>query len=250
MHCRDRGIEAEMKRFKEREMKTLISYCWAKFAVALLLVAVMGCSGMQPAVTAGQMIAESPPPETLQPGDVVDVKFFTTPELNESQIVRPDYSISLQLVGKVNVKGKTPEALRQGLFKLFAPQLKNPDVTVILRKKDDRRVFVTGEVTTPGMLEMPGDLTALEAIARAGGFKIPNADIRNVLVVRHKDGKNYGCVIDLKKVFTGQEEQVFALQPRDVIYVPPTAITKTNNWVDQYINKMIPHPPVGIGYTF
>jgi protein involved in polysaccharide export with SLBB domain len=36
---------------------------------------------------------------TLGPGDVLEVKFFYNPELNESQTVRPDGKIALQLIG-------------------------------------------------------------------------------------------------------------------------------------------------------
>ena len=49
-----------------------------------------------------------PPRVTLSAGDVLDVRFFFTPELNVTQTVRPDGKISLQLVGEVSVEGKSP----------------------------------------------------------------------------------------------------------------------------------------------
>jgi polysaccharide biosynthesis/export protein len=212
-----------------------------KIAAAVLFLVVTGCSTMQPAVTPSQMAADPPPKETLVPGDVVDIKFFYTPELNEKdQMIRPDGTITLQLLGKVTAQGKTPEELKRELIKLYGPQLKKPEVEVIVRTKNDRKVYVGGEVNNPGVVEIPGELTALEAIKRAGGFKIPRGDAKNVLVVRQKDGKQTGCVLDLKKVMEGREEQSFFLQPHDVIYVPPTTISKVNNWVEQYINRNLP----------
>jgi polysaccharide export outer membrane protein len=215
----------------------------------LFIIALSGCARMQPALTASQMVADPPPKETLVPGDVVDVKFFYTPDLNENQMVRPDGTITLQLIGKVMAQGKTPQELRNDLIKLYTPELKKPEIEVMVRTKNDRKVYVGGEVNTPGVVELPGELTALEAIKKAGGFKAPSADMRNVLLVRQKNGKQYGCLLDVKKALEGQEDQSVFLQPHDVIYVPPTKITQVNNWVEQHVNRMIPRMPIGLGVT-
>jgi polysaccharide export outer membrane protein len=218
-------------------------------SIMLGSIALSGCASMKPALTAKQMAADPPPKETLVPGDVVDVKFYYTPELNENQMVRPDGTITLQLVGKVVAQGKTPKELRNDLIRLYAPQLKKPEIEVLVRTKNDRKVYVGGEVNTPGVVELPGELTALEAIKKAGGFKVPSADLKNVLLVRQKDGKEYGCLLDISKVLEGQESQSVFLQPHDIIYVPPTGITQVNNWVEQHINRMLPRPPLGLGVT-
>jgi len=204
---------------------------------------------MQPALAIDQMAAAPSPKETLVPGDVLDVKFFYTPELNENQMIRPDGTITLQLIGKITAQGKTPEELRNDLIKLYSSELKKPKIEVLVRTKNDRKVYVEGEVKTPGTVEMPGALTLLEAIGRAGGLKRPEADSRNVLVVRQNNGKQSGCVVNLQKVMEGQEETLVYLQPRDVIYVPPNSITKVNDWVEQYINRMLPRVPLAFGVT-
>ena len=218
-------------------------------AAAVLVLVAAGCSTMRPAVTPEQISADPPPPETLASGDEVEVKFFYTPKLDEKQMVRPDGTITLQLLGKVRAQGKTPEELRNDLLRLYAPELKRPKIEVLVRNKSDRKVSVSGEVKTPGNVELKGDLTVLEAIEQAGGFLRPGADTRNVLVVRQKNGKQSGCVLNLQKAMEGQEEPLFFLQPRDVVYVPPTSITKVNDWVEQYINRMIPRMPVSLAPT-
>ena len=58
----------------------------------------------------------SPPQVNLQPGDEVEVKFYYTPELDITQMVRPDGNIALQLIGEVVVQGKTPGELREELL--------------------------------------------------------------------------------------------------------------------------------------
>ena len=71
-------------------------------------------------------------------------------------MVRPDGTITLQLVGKVKAQGKTPEALRNDLLRLYGPELKKPKIEVLVRNKSDRKVYVSGEVKTPGSVELKG----------------------------------------------------------------------------------------------
>jgi hypothetical protein len=80
----------------------------------------------------------------------------------------------------------------------------------------------------------------LAAITEVGGGTRPTADLRQVLVVRQKDGRHYGCLVNVKDILAGKAGAQFFLQPRDVVYVPPTSITRANDWIDQYINKMVP----------
>jgi protein involved in polysaccharide export with SLBB domain len=212
-----------------------------------------GCSSMEPARHTADMAAEPVPPLTLSPGDVLDVKFFYLPELDESQIVRPDGFMTLQLIGDISVQGKTPTELHRELIKRYAPHLKNPTLTIMVRRMNDSRAWVGGEVKRPGPVQMPGRMTVLEAVMDVGGGTRPTADMKNVLVVRQREGRNYGCVVNLYEVLKGKEGNSFFLQPRDVVYVPPTAITKADDWVDQYLNKLVPQTrsvfiyPVGPG---
>ncbi len=180
------------------------------------------------------------------PGDIVDVKFFYTPELNESQSVRQDGKITLQLIGDVLVEGKTPGQLRQHLVELYAAELKNPEIAVIARAMHGRRVYVGGEVNVPGFLTLTTSLTALEAILQAGGFNRPNARIGGVVIIRHLDGQRYGCKLDLKDALAGKATEPFYLEPNDIVYVPQTRISKVTQWIDQNINALIPD----FGFTY
>jgi polysaccharide biosynthesis/export protein len=212
-----------------------------------------GCSSMEPARDTAAMAAEPVLPLTLSPGDVLDVKFFYLPELDESQIVRPDGFMTLQLIGDVAVQGKTPAELHRELVQRYATHLKTPSLTIMVRRMNDSRAWVAGEVKRPGPVQMPGRMTVLEAVMDVGGGTRPTADMKNVLVVRQREGRNYGCLVNLYDVLKGKEGASFFLQPRDVVYVPPTFITKADDWVDQYVNKMVPQSrgvilyPIGPG---
>jgi polysaccharide export outer membrane protein len=182
----------------------------------------------------------TPAAVTLAAGDTVEVRFFYTPELNVTQTVRPDGKISLQLIGDVAVQGKTPAEVRQDLLARYASQLKAPDVAVIVQSFYQRRVYVGGEVLRPGVVQMPGSMMALDAIMEAGGFRLPQAEVKNVIVIRYRDDHRYGYCLDLKAALRGGEIRPFYLEPQDIVYVPQTRITDIGQWVDQYINNLLP----------
>jgi protein involved in polysaccharide export with SLBB domain len=146
----------------------------------------------------------------------------------------------LQLIGEVEVEGKTPAELRDELLRLYAPHLNAPEIAVVVRSFQERRVFVGGQVMAPGTIEMPGEMNVLEAIMQAGGFNLREAELRNVVVIRHRNGQRYGYSINLKPALSGDETQSFYLEPKDIVYVPRTEIAQVNQWIDQHINKIIP----------
>src|SRR4030042_3992729 len=213
----------------------------AFFIIIFLLLPLTGCSHPPPAKTAQEMQAEIITETALGPGDIIEVKFTYAPQFSEALTVRPDGKIQLQLVGDVVADGKTPEALREELMTLCKPHLQHPELAVITRKLYQARVYVGGEVKTPGQIDMPGRMTPLQAIMQAGGFDMRSANVKNVIIVRHKNGQRYGCALDCRNALEGKEEgPLFYLEPYDIVYVPRTTITKVNQWIDQYINKVVP----------
>jgi len=236
-----------MKLFDKPGLRQLI----VVMAGALLAVTSTGYTSTdsQGARTSVSTANQEPEPElrvVLLPGDVVDIKFFYNPELNESQTVRPDGKITLQLIGDIKVEEKTTDELREDLIELFTPHLKIPEIAVIARSLLGRRVYVGGEVIAPGVVTMQSRLTALEAIMQAGGFDLPSARVGNVVIVRHKNGQRYGCKLNLKNALKGKEAEPFYLEPYDIVYVPQTRITKATQWIDQHINMVIPD----FGFTY
>jgi protein involved in polysaccharide export with SLBB domain len=216
--------------------------------VLAFLLVVMACGGgnYRPAVTAEQMTSEPMTSQVLSVGDVVDIKFLYTPELNDTQRIRPDGNVDLQIIGQVKAEGKSVAALQQELNQRYASELKRPGVTVTAKDLRNSKVYVGGEVTKPGQVDVPGTLTALEAIGQAGGFNSTTANVGNVVVIRNRDGKQYGTVVNLKDALNGQETQPFYLRPGDTVFVPKTTIAKANQWVEQHISNMLPKMPVSL----
>lgn len=69
----------------------------------------------------------------IEVGDELDLKFFFNQELNEKVSVRPDGRIALQLIGDIQVAGRTVEQVRELLVQKYSTQLTNPEIAVILR---------------------------------------------------------------------------------------------------------------------
>jgi polysaccharide export outer membrane protein len=187
----------------------------------------------------------------IQPGDQLLVRFTYTPELDEEQLVRPDGMISLPLVGGVAVAGKTPEELRAELAGLYAAELRDPEINVVIRGLESHKVYVSGEVLRPGVVPMTGPLTALQAVMAVGGFDKRSAKTRTVVVLRQRGDRQFGRTIDLRAELENAETAPFYLEPFDIVYVPRTGIDRANQWVDQYVNNMIPDKVnFGLNYTF
>jgi len=203
-------------------------------------------------VILGGCITKTPPAETedwpeaqevklvLQPGDTIDVRYAYWSDFDQQQFVRPDGQITLPLVGAVEAAGMTPEELTAHLNEIYADKLKDPEISVIVRSLDSQRVYVCGEVRAPGMIRMSGQTTALDAIIEAGGFVSWSAKVKNVVVIRHRDGKRYARSLDLRRALRDPTSDPFYLEPHDVVFVPRTVINVVDQYVEQYVNQIIP----------
>ena len=228
---------------KGRGMKRACHWVWRRafsaVVVAAVGVLVMGCVTVTPPET-----AEFPEAEevrvVLQPGDSLQVRFAYWPELDTQQSIRPDGKIALQLVGEVTAGGLTPEEVRAELLSLYADKLIDPEITIVVASLAGQRVYVGGEVLVPGLVAMQGRLTALEAIMQAGGFKKESAKLATVVVIRRRDDKQYARSLNLRKALEEPSSEPFFLEPFDVVYVPRTNIDRLDQFVDQYINQIIP----------
>jgi polysaccharide export outer membrane protein len=194
-------------------------------------------------------------PLLVRPGDVLKIEFLYHPELNATQTVRPDGKISLRLVNEVDVAGLGPEEVRQRLLEGYSTQLKDPEITVIIQI-DERFVYVGGEVAIPGgqfpiRVPLVGRLTPMEAIMQAGGLKNASAKLSNVLIIRRIGEKQYARTLDLRAAFRNGECEPFFLEPDDIVFVPRTTIDHANQWVAQYMNKLVPDwIRLNLGYSY
>lgn len=188
----------------------------------------------------------------LAPGDVVEVKFFYHPQLNERTPVRPDGRISLQLVDDVLASGLTPMQLDAALTQAYTSHIKDPELSVMVKEFAQRQVYVGGEVNTPGLIKAQESISALRAIFQSGGFK-ETGNIESVVILRYNGTPTpQFMTINLKSdLKNGQEQQDIWLQPYDVVFVPKTYIASANQFMSEYIDKMIPiQRSIGVFWNF
>ena len=156
----------------------------------------------------------------IGPEDVLGINFWREAEMTGDVTVRPDGRVTLPLLGEINAAGLTPDALRQRITEAANKLFEDPSVTVTVRQINSRKVYITGNVTTPGAHALTGERTVLQVIALAGGLT-EFADRKNISVVRIEGGKQQIFKVNYNEVSKGKHlEQNIVLKPGDTIVVP------------------------------
>jgi len=161
----------------------------------------------------------------LQPSDLIRVQVFQEDDINKQGDVRisQEYTVSLPLIGSVDLKGKTAHQAEELIRELYdRDYLVNPQVSLIVIEYVPRNVFVFGAVGAPGVVPFPREqgLTLLDAISRAGSFN-RLADKKHVTLKRtNADGKPDTVTINAENLTKGASTETWPLQPNDVIFVP------------------------------
>jgi protein involved in polysaccharide export with SLBB domain len=187
----------------------------------------------------------------LAPGDVVLVRFFFNPELNEEVQIRPDGRFSMQLIGEIEAGGRTVTSVVQELEKRYATEIKSPRITVQVRSYGGQKVFVTGEVVRPGVVSLIGGLNVVSAIGEAGGVRQAGKTKSVILIRRGADGKPVARKLSLGSQSNPLPDAGLALQPFDVLIVPPRVIAQIDRFVDEYIRQANPaNLNVGFQYLY
>jgi polysaccharide export outer membrane protein len=190
-----------------------------------------------------------PAPYRVQRGDVLSVRLYTAPELNEDVTVRPDGRLTTTLAEAVPALGRTPEQVAAALRPIYARELKDPRLTVEVKSFAPCRVFVAGEVASPGeFVSAEPDLTLVQAVARAGGLR-PSGDSDRVMILRRGPGDVPRLVrTDYAAAVSGRDPAADQrLQPYDVVYVPKTGAARAYAWFNQHVQQFL---PVSWGFSY
>lgn len=173
--------------------------------------------------------AEAPPIEKeafineyiIGPRDLLEIKVFELPELNQTVRVSEDGSITIPLLDRVIVGGMSKDAVEKKLAQLLEQKyVKNPQVSVFIKEYQSRLVSVIGAVEKPGMFELVGRQNLLQMISKAGGIK-ENASNRLFVLREGINGDAATIAIDLEDLLSnGNPKLNIPLQPGDVINVP------------------------------
>ena len=193
--------------------------------------------------------APEPQPEyRLRANDELDIKFLYQPEMNEHVPIRPDGKISLPSVGELAVVGMTPLELEKVIVEKSSTHLRDPEVTVVVTRLSEDRVYIGGEVMKPGFIPLRPDMTLLQAVLQSGGFK-RSAKLESVLLLTPAAGGTFSAArVDMQQVVEDGVPERIRLHPDSVVFVPQTWISEANDVVDMYVRGLFPAlPKVGVG---
>lgn len=207
-------------------------------SLSLVLIAgiLAGCGG--PRMDIDQMTAARPADlqivdDTTGPtaeyrvgvGDKLAVRVFQVADLSfEELVVDTSGNINLPLIGAVQSAGRTAGEMSIDIASRLAAQyLRDPQVTVTVKEAASQKITVDGAVTRPGVYEMRGSTSLLQAVAMAEG---PSrvADLTKVAVFRSVNGRRSVALFDLSAIRQGRASDPQVLGD-DVIVVDTSRLS-------------------------
>ncbi|WP_459252052.1 polysaccharide biosynthesis/export family protein [Paraburkholderia rhynchosiae] len=203
--------------------------------INLALIQEMRKEAAARSVADGSMLFSAPEPYTLGVGDVLSITVWDHPELAAAQgaqsqpqmrpadapagfIIDQTGSISFPYAGVLHAAGLRPDELQANLARRLARVYQNPQITIRIASFRSRKVYVDGEVHTPGVQPINDiPMTLYEAITRAGGFT-PAADQSRMVLTR----KHVRYQVDLPELLDrGLDPSRIVLKDGDLLRVTP-----------------------------
>jgi len=217
--------------FKEVNMQ-LLHLGTVKSKNILMAVSLVLFFGLSVIAGFSSSVFAAPPPGNVAkpqeyligPEDVLDISVWKNQELSRTVTVRPDGKISLPLIGDVQAGGVSPSQLRNAIVAKLKEYQENAVVSVIVQTVNSYRIFIVGEVRSPGTYLLKSKTTVLQAISMAGGFS-QFASKNKIVLVRKLDSDSHAeekiniRFDDLINADMSSDKNP-VLKPGDTIFVP------------------------------
>jgi polysaccharide export outer membrane protein len=203
---------------REKSEMKFMSFCSRPAAVAMVMMAMVIFSQSLLA----QQSAESQTGQIIEykigSKDLLEIKVYELPELNQTVRVAEDGTVSLAVIGKVQASGLTAQELEKKLAAILDEKYtKNAHVTVIIR--EHQKIAVIGAVGRPGLYEMAGQTSLLQILSEAGGLT-PQAGKEIHIMRQTESGEKERLVINVDQLMRQSNDANILLQPKDEIIVP------------------------------
>ena len=182
---------------------------------------------------------------------------ITTAPRGQSRLVpvTPEGTISVPFVVSIRAAGKTIEAIHRDLNDAYVSiGLDELEVTINVQTVAPLTVYVMGEVRSPGKLQTRQEITLLQAIAQAGSYRPPRAELSKVLLIRRRHlTRPSAAVVNLFQLLENHQrvgegplvadmsrhKYDIWLEDGDLIYVPTTEISKRADYIDEVWRRSI-----------
>jgi len=181
-------------------------------------------------------VAAQAPDYTVNVQDVLTFTVWDQPDMTGKYTVEADGTIAMPMVGRVKVVGlKVRDVENEVKRRLADGYIKNPQLSVLVESNRAQRVFIVGEVRSPGALPYTEGMTFIEALAQVGSTTSDAS--QEALVVRPRttgatglsasaDGAKAAAAegpeifkVDIKKLVAGGFDQNITLRGGDTIFV-------------------------------
>jgi polysaccharide export outer membrane protein len=186
-----------------------------------LVVLVGGCRSARPPPP--KNLPPPTPSTTVGPGDVFEVYVVGESNLPKEYRVQPDGSIDFPYIDRLQVAGREPQDIVELIKgKLVENKiLTNPQVSMVVKQYNSKRVSVIGQVAKPGSVPWTEGMKLVDAISQSGWFTNA-ADANHVLLTRYV-GKNktVTAIISVEAISDGTQPDIL-LQAGDTIKVDST----------------------------
>jgi len=160
-------------------------------------------------------------PLTVGPNDVLDVRVHRRPEVSSPEAgtrVSAEGTISLPLIGEVEVEGRSVSEVRALLEEAFGGYFRSPSVAVSILEYQSKRFYLFGQLKRTGPVSMDRPLSAFEALSE-GEQILPGANRERVALLRR-----HGEEIEVHffNAETPDAEGLVQVVPGDLIFVSRT----------------------------
>jgi len=229
-------------------------YTLATLALELCIVVLFleGCASslpplppsVQPPPIPASTLHQPKTPYVIGPEDVINVVVYGHQDLSTQVTVAADGAFSYPLLGRVRTAGVTAQELESQLTKALTEFVVNPQVNVTIVQFHSQRVYVAGEVRSPGTYVLKHASTLLDLLIGAGG-PTPEAGWEVLIVRASATPQGTGAAggrtpenpapirIDLERLLAGELSQPIQVSDGDTIYVPRAAFY----YVDGEVNR-------------
>jgi polysaccharide biosynthesis/export protein len=190
-----------------------------------------------PAAAAPAAAPAAPGDYEVGPGDVIEVAVYGNDDLSRIPTVQTNGSISLPLLGEVQVAGLTIAEVQRKITNLLEKDyLVKPQVEVKVKDYNSQYVSVVGEVNSPGRKPIRGRMRLIDALIESGGFKATAS--ADVMITRPEgtfegDRKSITVRISSSASLQDQINLELPLRNGDII----TALPKSFVTVDGEVTK-------------
>jgi polysaccharide export outer membrane protein len=188
------------------------------FLIVLLIIAVTGLFGAGRTVAQEQANARTP--YTINPGDLLEISVWKEPDMQRQVLVRPDGAFSFPLSREILAEGRTVEAVRQELTSQLEAYIPDLVVTVTVAEVRGNKIFVFGQVKTPGEFIVNPRVDVIQALSIAGGVT-PFAQMNSIKILRRQNGEQTIFQFRYSDIVKGENlEQNILLEVGDIVLVP------------------------------